>query len=277
MKLPCGHDVVDPNQVHYCTYLRLAELLSLQPAPEALRHPDELLFIITHQTFELWFKVVLFELDRTMEALRLGQVAQATWLVRRITAIIRLFIQQIAIMETLSPADFFEFRGALSPASGSESQGFREIEVASGLRDPRLLKFLQLPPGPAPDAPQTLLWTERIARRWEAPSLRDIFFDLLRQRDVAVTDLYRPSAQPNPHQDLFWLAEALLDYDEAFANWRFVHARMAERALGAHISGTGYTSGVPYLDSTVQRPHFFPELWDARSDLWQQRQTATTP
>ncbi|MER3512996.1 MAG: hypothetical protein C4310_00110 [Chloroflexota bacterium] len=203
--------------------------------------------------------------------------SSASWLVRRITAIIRLFIQQIAIMETLSPADFFEFRGALSPASGSESQGFREIEVASGLRDPRLLKFLQLPPGPAPDAPQTLLWTERIARRWEAPSLRDSFFDLLRQRDVAVTDLYRPSAQPNPHQDLFWLAEALLDYDEAFANWRFVHARMAERALGAHISGTGYTSGVPYLDSTVQRPHFFPELWDARSDLWQQRQTATTP
>jgi tryptophan 2,3-dioxygenase len=274
MRLPCGHDVVAPNQVHYCDYLRLADLLSLQPAPEDLRHPDELLFITAHQAFELWFKVILFELDRVMEAVRLGQVEHATWLVRRITAIIRLFIPQITILEAMSPADFFEFRGALSPASGSESQGFREVEVASGVRDPQLRKFLELRPSPDANSPQTLLWTERIARRWEAPSVRELFLDLLHRRGVTVTDLYRPSGQPNPHHDLLMLAEALLDYDEAFANWRFAHARMAERALGAHIPGTGYTSGVPYLDSTVQRPHFFPELWDARSQLWQQRQSA---
>jgi len=271
MRLACGHEVADPDQFHYCEYLRLAELLRLQPAPDELRHPDELLFITTHQAFELWFKLVVFELDRIIAAVQHDQVEQAIWLVRRVAAVTRLFIPQIAIMETMAPDDFFQFRGALSPASGTESQAFREIEMACGLRDPNYRKFLELPPDPGPDMPKTLLWTERLARRWERPNLREAFLAVLERRGVSVTDLYQPTSRPNPHHDLFLLAEALLDYDETFTTWRFVHARMAERALGAQIPGTGYTSGVPYLDSTVQRPRFFPELWDARSRLWQER------
>lgn len=272
MRLSCGHEVADPDQIHYCDYLRLAELLRLQPPADELRHPDELLFIVTHQTFELWFKLVVFELDRVIAALQRDQVEHATWLVRRIATIVRLFISQITVLETMSPADFFEFRGELAPASGTESQAFREIEITSGLRDPNYRHFLELPPDPDPDMPKTLLWSERLARRWNSPSVREAFLDLLGRRDVGITDLYQPAGRPQPYPDLFSLAEALLDYDEAFVIWRFVHARMAERALGAQIPGTGYTAGVAYLDSTVRRSHFFPELWDARSRLWELRQ-----
>ncbi|MDQ2997970.1 MAG: tryptophan 2,3-dioxygenase, partial [Chloroflexota bacterium] len=124
--LPCGHEVSDANQVHYCSYLRIPELAGLQPQEDQLKHHDELLFIITHQAFELWFKQILHELAAATELLDADNVGYATWLMRRVSQIVRLLIEQIHITETMAPQDFFAFRAALSPASGTESLQYRE-------------------------------------------------------------------------------------------------------------------------------------------------------
>jgi tryptophan 2,3-dioxygenase len=269
MRLPCGHDVVDENQLHYCTYLQLDRILSAQPDPGALRHHDELLFIITHQSFELWFKLALHEVDAIIALLQRDEVTYATWLVRRVVTIFRTINPMMSALESMSPPDFFEFREALAPASGTESIQFRELEIASGLRDPHFRKFLETPADPAPERLKTRQWTERLAERWEQPSLHSAFIDLLRRRGVTPAGLYRPSHVPNPHADLLQLAEALLDYEEVFLLQRFLHARLAERHLG-HVRGTGMTSGVAYLDAAVHRPRFFPELWEARAEVWEQ-------
>jgi tryptophan 2,3-dioxygenase len=269
--LPCGHDVSDVGQPHYCSYLRVPELLALQPAPGALRHHDELLFIITHQAFELWFRLILHELESVIGLLDQDNPGYATWRMQRVCQIVRLLIEQIHMTETMAPQDFFAFRAALSPASGTESLQYREIEIRSGLRDTtRYRPALEVAPGP-PDspAPQTRILTESLAAAWEQPSLHDAWRDLLGRRGVAVAEIYAPLDQAR-HHDLFLLAETLLEYDELFGLWRVHHRMMVERALSAHTKGTGHTTGVRYLDRTLSYPHFFPELWDVRATIWEQ-------
>jgi tryptophan 2,3-dioxygenase len=269
--LSCGHEVSDANQVHYCSYLRVPELTSLQPADAQLKHHDELLFIITHQAFELWFKQILHELKAAIGWLEADNVGYATWLMRRVTQIVRLLIEQIHIVETMAPQDFFAFRAALSPASGTESLQYREIEIRSGLRDTAKYRpALEAAPGPAgSESPQTRVLTDRLSAAWEQPSLHDAFLDLLERRKVAVEQVYAPLDRSR-HHDLFLLAETLLEYDELFNLWRTHHRTMVERALSEATKGTGHTTGVRYLDRTLAYPHFFPELWDARATLWQQ-------
>jgi len=268
--LRCGHEVSDSEQVHYCSYLRVPELIGLQPPEAALRHHDELLFIITHQSFELWFRLVLHELKAVIALLGRDNVGYATWLMRRVNQIFRLLVEQIHITETMAPQDFFAFRDALSPASGSESLQYREIEIRSGLRDTTKYRpALDTPPGePGSEAPQTRLLTEQLAEAWEQPSLHDAFLDLLKRRDVGVVEIYAP-LERSRHQDLFLLAETLLEYDELFSLWRTHHRIMVERALSAETKGTGHTTGVRYLDRTLAYPHFFPELWKVRAELWE--------
>jgi tryptophan 2,3-dioxygenase len=111
--------------------------------------------------------------------------------------------------------------------------------------------------------------TERLAAAWEQPSLHDAFLDLLKRRGVRLVDIYAPLDRSR-HQDLFMLAETLIEYDELFSLWRLHHRAMVERALSVETKGTGHTTGVRYLDRTLAYPHFFPELWDARATLWQQ-------
>ena len=269
--LPCGHDVSDAEQAHYCSYLRVPELTSLQPAEGALRHHDELLFIITHQAFELWFRLILHELSAAIEQLERDNAGYATWLMRRVNQIVRLLVEQIHITETMAPRDFFAFRAALSPATGSESIQYREIEIRSGLRDTaRYRPVLETPPGaPGSEAPQTRILTERLAAAWDQPSLRDAFMGLLRRRGLSVEEIYAPLDR-SPHAELFLLAETLLEYDELFNLWRIHHRAMVERALSGATKGTGHTTGVRYLDRTLTYPHFFPELWEVRATLWQQ-------
>jgi len=268
--LPCGHEVTDTEQVHYCSYLRVPELISLQPPPDELKHHDELLFIITHQAFELWFRLMLHELTTTIELLGQDNVGYATWLVRRLNQIIRLLIDQIHITEAMAPQDFFAFREALKPASGTESLQFREIEIRSGLHDAAKYRpALETPPGPAgTEAPQTRMLTDQLDAVWAQPSLHDAFLDLLKRRGVSVIDIYAP-LDHSRHQDLFMLAETLLEYDELFSLWRLHHRMMVERALSVETKGTGHTSGVRYLDRTITYPHFFPELWKVRAELWE--------
>jgi tryptophan 2,3-dioxygenase len=271
MKLSCGHEVVDADQTHYCEYLRLDELLALQPAPGALRHHDELLFIITHQSFELWFKLLLHEIDQAIARLQRDELRYAAWLARRMAAVTRLLAQMMGVLETMSPPDFYEFRDALAPASGTESLQFREVEIASGLRDPHYRKLLEAEADPRPDLLKTRMWTDRLAERWDGASLHSALLEVFARRRVEPADVYRPSDEPNPQAELLALCEALLDYDEAFVMMRFAHARLAERTLGARLRGTGATSGVAFLDAAVQRPRFFPELWDARAEVWERR------
>ncbi len=270
--LPCGHDVSDVGQVHYCSYLRIPELLALQPEPGALRHHDELLFIITHQAFELWFRLILHELEAAIGLLDQGNAGYTTWLMRRVCQIMRLLIEQIHMTETMAPQDFFAFRAALSPASGTESLQYREIEIRSGLRDTaRYRPALEVAPGePGSAAPQTRMLTERLAAAWEQRSLHDAWLDLLGRRGVTVAEIYAPLDRAR-HHDLFLLAETLLEYDELFGLWRVHHRMMVERALAAQTKGTGHTTGVRYLDRTLSYPHFFPELWEVRATLWDER------
>lgn len=269
--LPCGHEVSDAMQVHYCSYLRIPELASLQPREDQLKHHDELLFIITHQAFELWFKLILHELAAATKLLEADNAGYATWLMRRANQIVRLLIEQIHITETMAPQDFFAFRAALSPASGTESLQYREIEIRSGLRDSaRYRPALEAAPGPpGSETPQTRVLTASLAAAWEQPSLHDAFIGLLDRRNVTVEQVYAPLDRSR-HHDLFLLAETLLEYDELFNLWRTHHRAMVERALSGATKGTGHTTGVRYLDRTLTYPHFFPELWDARATLWQQ-------
>lgn len=276
-KLPCGHEVVAPQQTHYCTYLRLPELLRLQPTGDELQHPDEHLFVSVHQTFEIWFKQILFELQRIIAALDGDDVGLGIWLTQRVTQIAALFGPMIRILESMAPSDFFAFRGHLSPASGTESTQFREIEILAGLRDPAYQRYLQMPIEEGPDNNATYLWTPRLCQLWESRSLNDALTDLLRRRDVTAADLYTVAPVPNPHFDLFLLAEALLSFDETFAIWRSAHARMAERTIGHDVKGTGHTSGVRYLDHAAARPRFFPALWQARTTLWERLGSAASP
>src|SRR4051794_6130747 len=230
--LPCGHEVSDTNQVHYCSYLRVPELTDLQPPDDYLKHHDELLFIITHQAFELWFKQILHELAAAIKLLDADNVGYATWLMRRASQIVRLLVEQIHMTETMAPQDFFAFRAALSPASGSESLQFHEIEIRSGLRDTaRYRAALEVAPGPPEaEAPQTRLLSRRLEAAWEQPSLHDAWRALLERRGVSTVEVYVPLDRSR-HQDLFMLAEALIEYDELFSLWRLHHRTMVERAL----------------------------------------------
>lgn len=272
--LPCGHAVNDPGQTHYCTYLRLGELLRLQPEGEQLRHPDEHLFVVTHQGFEVWFTQLRFDLRRIVGALQRDDVGLATWLTQRCTAIARLLSPMMRVLETMTPSDFYAFRAHLSPASGTESWQWHEIEILAGAREEHFRKHLESElSGDRGSGTQAYLWTDRLAELWEQPSVASECRALFERRGIAPADAYCVSPANNPHADLVLLSEALMDFDEEVKVWRFIHARTAERTIGPDSPGTGHTTGVRYLDMAAQhRELFFPFLWEARGALWERVQ-----
>ncbi len=260
----------------YESYLRLPELLNLQtPQSDPPAH-DELQFIIVHQSYELWFRLLLYEIRTIISHLRAGRVRQAIWLLRRLVEIERVMIQQIQVLETMSPVHFLEFRDLLRPASGLQSLQFRELEFLSGLRDER---FFEVFDGRAAAR-------QRLQAAHDGPNLWSAFCELLHsrgfdfdtdaaeQQERAVGQIY---TDPR-HLDLHQLCEVMVDYDEQFCIWRSRHALMAERMVGAKPgTGDAYTgklagrasfqaSGVRYLQGRVN-VHFFPVLWDVRTQL----------
>lgn len=293
------------DRLHRPDYLRLPELLDLQDGPKAdwtpedqaptrlapsePLDPDETMFIIVHQAFELWFKAMLAHVDEARAAL-LGRppgVRRASQLMRRVVAMQRFLAQQIHIPTTMLPMDFLQFREqvrvvdgvtyrrGLSPASGTESYQFRELEIASGLRcDTDFHAFLE-------GAPRLYFrpLTPRHAERLAQPTLAEAFAAALAARGVRrVDDIFAPADAPNPHADLQQLADWLLEYDEYFMLWRVRHLNMVERMIGGK-SGTGFL-GPEYLKETVgvhtqggdrliarpqRRPRFFEDLWQART------------
>lgn len=269
--LACGHRLRDPEQTHYCTYLNLPELLALQPNPDVLRHPDEHLFVVTHQSFELWFTQLITDLPRVVEALERDDVGLATWLMQRSTAIVRMFTPMMRVLETMTLGGFYAFRHHLEPASGGESGQWHEVEILSGAREPELRSYLEAELREGDEAgPRVALWTPRLGELWDAPSVASAAEALFARRGVDPVEAYRASHAGAEHWDLVLLAEALLDYDEEVRIWRFVHARTAERNIGPAAEGTGHTSGVRFLERmATHRASFFPFLWAARGELWE--------
>jgi tryptophan 2,3-dioxygenase len=272
--LACGHRVRDPGQTHYCAYLRLGELLTLQPSPEEARHPDEHLFVVTHQSFELWFTQLRTDLPRVIEALRRDDPGMAAWLMQRCAGIVRMFGPMMRVLETMTLGGFYAFRHHLVPASGGESGQWHEIEILSGAREPELRRYLELEPDPAdPTSSVVGLWTPKLAEMWEQPSVASEAEALFARRGVSPADAYAASHAGAEHWDLVQLAEAMLEYDEEVRTWRFVHARTAERTIGPDVEGTAATTGVRYLDRmATHRASFFPFLWAARGQMWERTQ-----
>ena len=245
-----GFQDASGRRLSYDSYLHIPQLLELQRG--LTQAHDELLFIVVHQVYELWFKVLIDELESVRTAIETEALRAAKHGLKRVKVIEALLVEQVAVLETMAPQDFLTFRSELAPASGFQSVQFREIEFLSGLKDAGYIKTLDKQ-GNA---------RARLQRRLDEPSLHDAFTALIERRRVTVRDLYR---QGDRQEDLLELAEALLDHDEGFRLWRLRHVEMVERQIGDK-PGTGGSTGVRYLRSTLGK-RFFPELWEVRSQL----------
>ncbi len=245
-----GYQDASGRRLSYESYLHIPQLLELQQG--LTQAHDELLFIVVHQVYELWFKVLIDELESVRAAIETDDLRAARHALTRVKVIEDRLVEQVAVLETMAPQDFLTFRSELAPASGFQSVQFREIEFLSGLKDAGYIKALD---GQG-DA------RARLQRRLDQPSVHDAFTALIDRRGVTVGDLYR---QGDRHADLLELAEALLDHDEGFRLWRLRHIEMVERQIGDK-PGTGGSTGVRYLQSTLGK-RFFPELWEVRSQL----------
>jgi tryptophan 2,3-dioxygenase len=238
---------VADTDLTYTSYLELPALLDLQHPRSS--HPDELLFIVVHQASELWFKVILHEFDFLVNELQRHDAERALWHLERINKLMRIVSENLASLDTLPPQRFAEFRGYLGTSSGQQSVQFRAIEAASGRREPEFLEMLRQH-GPIPPLVQAAL---------DRPTLESLFLALLAHEGATLEGLYRG---PGP-STLYFLAEALLQYEQEFARWRFLHVQLVERILGLTTSGTGGTLGASYLQRTTHYK-FFPELWRVR-------------
>jgi len=269
----------EAGQLTYSSYLKVPELLELQHPQSSPVHHDELLFILVHQTYELWFKELLHDLDAVVANLRRAgaapqshdEVYEAARLLRRCTEITRVLVEQFTILETMLPTHFLAFRGLLEPASGFQSEQFREIEFLCGLKDEKMLRYHR----PTAEAYANL------KRRLEEPSLHDVFFGALQAmgklpaslgdatererfqaRARAVHALYQDERH---HRDWIDVCERLTEFDELVVSWRLRHIQLVERIIGIRM-GTGGSAGASYLKLTLDKK-FFPELWEARTLL----------
>jgi len=241
------------DELTYGSYLALDELLHLQRPRSSPDHPDELLFIVVHQASELWFKAILHDIDGLIAGLERRDPGQALWRLQRVNALMRIVSAQLSSLEALPPQHFAQFRTYLGSSSGSQSVQFRAIEAASGLRDEHFMHVLR-EHGEIP---------ELVSRALSRPTLQDLFLGLLDAEGVKLEDLY---LGPGPTV-LFFLAEALLEYEQQFAQWRFKHVQLVERIIGPGTGGTGGTLGSKYLARTVNQ-RFFPALWDVRAQFY---------
>jgi tryptophan 2,3-dioxygenase len=250
-------------QLTYGSYLRLPQLLDSQHLESDPPAHDELLFITIHQVYELWFKQLLHEVTAARDAMSDGRLWWAQHLLVRVHVIERTLVQQVDILETMTPQDFLEFRQRLAPASGFQSVQFRELEFLSGAKDAAYVeRFRGI----------TDVERRHLDSRLAEPTLWDAFLDVLRAHDLpAATDddvsqSMRTVAHDRSQYAAIWaLAEALLQHDELAASWRARLVVMVERMIGSK-SGTGGSSGSAYLRSRLAL-QYFPLLWDLRSEL----------
>jgi len=240
--------------VTYSSYLALDELLNLQRPRSQPEHPDELLFIIVHQASELWFKLIIHELDGLIQLLEARDTLGALTSVKRVNALVHIVTGQLSALETLPPQRFAQFRGYLGSSSGSQSVQFRAIEAMSGMRDEHFMQVLKQHGEIAPLVRQALA----------KPTLQQLFDDLLAAHSVTLEQIYAEQHQ----RPLQMLAEGLLEYEQGFGMWRFLHVQLVERIIGPGTTGTGGTLGSTYLQKTISQ-RFFPKLWEVRGKFFE--------
>jgi tryptophan 2,3-dioxygenase len=250
------------SKLSYGSYLHIEELLSLQHPQSEPPHHDELLFIVIHQVYELWFRQVLHEIEAVMRNLAADDLLAAQKNFRRIHAIQRVLEHQVDILETMTPQEFNAFRSGLDPASGFQSAQFRELEFVCGAQKTGYLKFLE------PTADERM----HLDRRLAEPTLYDALKALLQRRgfgtgsEAELIASYKAIYEGGrPLYDLYLLLEDFIEFDERFLLWRGRHVRMVERMIGMK-PGTGGSLGVNYLEKTLSKK-FFPELWAVRTLL----------
>lgn len=246
----------------YNKYLKVPELIKLQETLSQPTSHDELLFIIIHQTYELWFKQILHEIDATIGWLKENRAFRANHSLRAVTAIEKVIVSQIHILETMAQIGFLEFRDKLNPASGFQSMQFRELEFVSGAKDENILKTFR----------HDEFAFERLTERFNEPSLADEFWRLLERNnfdvsteETRVNSIVEILTHPEKYADFFIMQDLLIEHDESIALWRYHHVLMVERMLGMK-RGTGGSEGVGYLQKTLDKK-FFPEIWEARTHL----------
>jgi tryptophan 2,3-dioxygenase len=258
--------------VTYGSYLAIDELLALQrPRSDGPEH-DELLFIVIHQVYELWFKELLHELDHVVALLGADDLVRSQHTLKRILTILKVQVGQLDILETMTPLEFQSFRSRLEAASGFQSDQFRQIEFLLGHKSAGVLS--RFPEGSRAHV--------ALAGRWHAPTLWDAFAGLLARHGFAVPasvlgrDVTAPVVPDAELQTelvrmyrtdpgMAALAERLVDLDEGLQEWRYRHVKMVQRTIGMK-PGTGGSSGAGYLQSTLMTP-LFPDLWAIRSQL----------
>ena len=256
------------SETTYSEYLKLDRLLGAQDVRSDPPEHDEMLFIVIHQTYELWFKQLLHELDEIKVLFSNNDLFGALHLFKRVRMILKTLVGQLDIIETMTPLSFNSFRDRLDTASGFQSVQFREFEFVLGYKRARMMSFLK------PD----YYGYERLKRRLEEPSLIHHFYDLLEHRGEAIpTELRGDPCEPN-HPDeavqeallrmykespeLALLFEMMTDVDEGMQEWRYRHVKLVERTIGSK-QGTGGSPGVAFLKESLFFP-IFPDLWAIR-------------
>jgi tryptophan 2,3-dioxygenase len=256
----------------YSSYLHLPKLLNLQhPLSDPVEH-DELLFIIVHQAYELWFKLLLHEFSKIRDDFLADQEYGAIATFKRVRTIMKVMVEQVDIVETLTPMSFNSFRDRLESASGFQSTQFRELEFILGYRRREMLRFHQ------PDTPEY----RRLEERLLEPSVVDCFYVFLEHRGVRIPEELRQRDRTLPTEpnevveegilrlyktkpDLEILFELMTDFDEGFQEWRYRHIKLVERTIGSK-KGTGGSLGVEFLKKSLFHP-IFPDLWAIRHKL----------
>ena len=261
--------------VPYSSFLKLDELLSLhQHDSSGGREPehDELLFIIVHQVYELWFKQILHELDYLARKLDDGDAPRSQHTLKRVLTILKIMVAQLDILETMTPTEFLAFRDHLESSSGFQSCQFRELEFALGYKRP----------GPFEHYEKGSSEWQRLEARYAAPSMWDGLLSYLARAgyeipvEILERDFTQPTAASEEVQAILIeiyrndpattvLCERFTDLDEGIQEWRYRHVKMVERTIGTK-RGTGGSAGAEYLRTTLFKP-FFPDLWAIRAEL----------
>jgi tryptophan 2,3-dioxygenase len=254
----------------YWEYLKIEELLSLQK-PTGEEH-DETLFIIIHQSYELWFKEMLHELDYFQTLLAKKDLPRAFHTMKRVLTVLKMLVAKIDILETMTPLEFLAFRERLESGSGFQSAQFRELEFVLGHKRRAVVDHY----------PANYSARKNLDRRWSQPTVWDAFARFIAAsgyavpRDVLERDVTTP-VTPSPEMQrvlidvyrkdatLANLCERMVDLDEGMQEWRYRHVKMVQRTIGTRM-GTGGSSGAEYLMTTLSRP-LFPDLWEIRTSL----------
>lgn len=274
-QLESGLELDRRGRLTYEGYLHLDKVLGAQEPLSRPEHHDEMLFIVQHQTAELWFKLLIHELTSGIDHLSRDQLGPCKKILRRVSAIQRQLFEQWAVLETLTPAEYAEFRGVLGSASGFQSLQYRRVEFLLGNKNRGMLRVFRHDPEQHEALKVTL----------ESPSLYDEFLRYLHRHGHPLPPASVERDWSEPHEfdqtvvavlrhiyenrglffDVYEICERLVDVEDSFQLWRFRHLRTVARIIG-YKRGTGGSSGVPFLEKALNL-QFFPELYAVRSEI----------